>query len=172
MGAVYRALDRMTGAPAAVKVLTGGTSLHDRFAQEARVLSELNHPSIVRYVAHGTTSHGELFLAMEWLEGEDLAQRLGRGGLTRAQTLCGVRRVAEGLGVAHARGVVHRDVKPSNVLLPEGEPARAKLVDFGIARLEASGVAPASRPTTRTGMVLGTVGYMSPEQAIGAKDVD
>ncbi len=172
MGAVYRALDRLTGEAVALKVMARRGHHEERFAQEARVLAELDHPAIVRYVAHGETAQGQPYLAMEWLEGEDLAQRLAASRLTVGESLDVARRVAEGLAAAHARGLVHRDVKPSNVLLVDGRPARAKLLDFGIVRMELSGFAPTARPMTRTGAVLGTVGYMSPEQAIGDKTLD
>ncbi len=171
MGAVYRALDRLTGVRVALKIMASRQD-SERFAREARVLSELAHPAIVRYVAHGTTSHGRPFLAMEWLEGEDLAQRLGRGGLSVAESLGVARRVAEGLAIAHARGVVHRDVKPTNVRLVGGEPACAKLLDFGIVRLQLSALALNTQPLTGTGTVVGTVGYMSPEQATADRALD
>ena len=172
MGTVYRALDRVSGAPVALKFVTHQKQDADRFAREARVLAELLHPAIVRYVAHGITAHGQAFLAMEWLEGEDLRERLARDGLTVTESIALARRVAEGLAAAHARGIVHRDVKPSNVLLLDGDPARTKLLDFGIVRLQAPSLAPTPRPMTGSGIVLGTVGYMSPEQAMGDRALD
>jgi serine/threonine protein kinase/tetratricopeptide (TPR) repeat protein len=172
MGAVYRALDRLSGEPVALKMLARLGQHERRFAQEARVLAELRHPAIVRYVAHGETAQRQPYLAMQWLEGEDLSQRLARSRLTVGESLDMARRVAEGLAAAHGRRVVHRDVKPSNVLLVDGHPARATLLDFGIARTELSGVALTAGPMTRTGVVLGTVGYMSPEQATGDKRLD
>src|SRR5206468_8741951 len=123
--------------------------------------AELRHPAVVRYVAHGATPAGDPYLAMEWLEGEDLADRLRREGLTPNDGVRLVARIAEALAVAHAHGVVHRDIKPSNIFLPERDIAKVKLLDFGIARLTAS------HRATRTGLVLGTPGYMSPEQARG-----
>ena len=135
MGAVYRVLDCVSGSPVALKVMTARGQHEQRFAQEARVLSELNHPAIVRYVAHGETRDGHPYLAMEWLEGDDLAQRLARSRLSVGESLEVARCVAEALAAAHQRGVVHRDVKPSNVLLFDGQPARAKLLDFGIVRI-------------------------------------
>src|SRR5215208_6243132 len=94
MGCVYRALDRESGATVAVKVLIGGARHHgERFAWEARLLEQLRHPSIVRHVAHGITDEGELFLAMEWLDGEDLAARLLRGPLSVPETLALARRL-------------------------------------------------------------------------------
>jgi eukaryotic-like serine/threonine-protein kinase len=172
MGTVYQALDRLTGEAVALKVMARRGRHEERFAQEARVLAELNHPAIVRYVAHGETAQGQPYLAMEWLAGEDLAQRLAASPLTVSESLDVARRLAEGLAAAHARGLVHRDVKPSNVLLVDDQPARAKLLDFGIVRMELSGFAPTARPMTRTGAVLGTVGYMSPEQAIADRNLD
>ncbi|MCZ7685602.1 MAG: serine/threonine protein kinase [Sandaracinaceae bacterium] len=173
MGTVYRAHDRASGAPVAVKVVADTAPEAARFAQEARVLGELEHASIVRYVAHGADAEGRSCLVMEWLEGEDLASRLARGPLSIEETLELARRVAEALAHAHARGVVHRDIKPSNVFLRGHDPAGVKVLDFGIARVRAAGGLDATMlPITRTGVVIGTVGYMSPEQARGASDVD
>ena len=167
MGAVYQARDRITQHRVAVKVLRAPGGVHDeRFLREAALLAELRHPAIVRHVAHGRTPDGELYLAMEWLEGEDLARRLTRGALTAAEAIDLVRRVADGLSALHARGGVHRDLKPANLFLEGGEPAQAKLLDFGIAR------AAAALAVTSTGTVMGTPGYTAPEQARGAKDVD
>src|SRR5262249_32996084 len=114
MASIHRARDRLTGDPVAIKVLYG-TTFADRFLREARLLSELSHPSIVRYIAHGALDQGELFLAMEWLHGEDLAERLKRGALSVDETLTLLARVSSGLAVAHARGIVHRDLKPANL---------------------------------------------------------
>ncbi|MDC0743263.1 serine/threonine-protein kinase [Polyangium mundeleinium] len=167
MGSVFRAHDRLSSGPVAVKVL------HDReprdiarFDREARVLAGLDHPGIVRYVAHGVTGAGEPFLAMEWLAGEDLGARLARGRLTVEESVAVVRAAASALATAHARGVVHRDIKPSNVFLVDGALGRVKLLDFGLARM------PLSPRLTRTGVVLGTPSYMAPEQARGSATLD
>src|SRR5438132_8475729 len=96
---------------------------------------------------------------MEWLEGEDLKQRLARGPLALEAAILCTRRAAEALAAAHARGVVHRDVKPGNLFLPGGEVGALKVIDFGIARL--AGAA----SLTRSGTLVGTPGYMAPEQA-------
>jgi eukaryotic-like serine/threonine-protein kinase len=168
MGAIYRGLDRDSGEPVAIKVVVAtGLGAAKRFAREARVLSELSHPAIVRYLAQGTTAQGTLFLAMEWLEGEDLAARLRRAPLSVSESLIALRRACEGLAVAHARGIVHRDIKPSNLFLVDRDPGALKVLDFGVARQPDM-----SRTVTQSGAVLGTVGYMSPEQAIGPRDVD
>lgn len=170
MGTVYRALDLTTGSHVAIKCVerTFRTS-GERFAREATMLAQLSHPAIVRYVAHGFTERDVPFLAMEWLEGEDLAVRLQRSGLPVAETLSLVRRACEGLGAAHARGLVHRDLKPSNLFLVGGRAEGLKLLDFGVARqLQRS----AAETLTRAGAVIGTVGYMAPEQAMGRREVD
>ncbi|MBK8259592.1 MAG: protein kinase [Polyangiaceae bacterium] len=167
MGVVYRALDRaQRNKPVALKVLLPDSG-HDpsRFAREAQVLAEVNHPAIVGYVAHGTTPAGQAYLAMEWLDGVDLATLLAERPLTVPQTIALGVRIATALGAAHARGIVHRDLKPNNILLPGRELTLAKLLDFGIAR-----VAAASNPT-QTGTIMGTPGYMAPEQARGSRDV-
>jgi len=166
MGRVYRARDRESGGAVAVKLLGADAEQHrERFAREAELLDQLRHPSIVRHVAHGITERGELFLAMEWLDGEDLARRLERGRLSVPDTLAVARGMLAGLVAAHAIGVIHRDVKPRNVYLEGGAPERAKLLDFGIARVRGAVM-------TQTGRVVGTVGYMAPEQVRAARDLD
>jgi len=165
MGTVYRAVDRTTGVLVAFKVLRSASlDSSSRFAREVRILSTLRHPGIVRYIADGRTEEGEMWLAMEWLEGEGLNHRLARGGLTATESVELVRRIAEALGAAHERGVVHRDLKPSNLFLVEGDLERVKVLDFGVARM-------ADASATRTGVMIGTPGYMAPEQARGERNV-
>ena len=163
MGLIFRGRDRTTGEPVAIKVISdGGTQRAARFDREVELLSELSHPGIVRYLAHGETAGHARYLAMEWLEGEDLKARLARAPLTVSESVRLATRVAEALGAAHARGIVHRDLKPSNLFLPGGSVEQAKILDFGIAQREGS------TQLTRTGVLLGTPGYMAPEQARGA----
>ncbi|HEX3478549.1 MAG TPA: protein kinase [Kofleriaceae bacterium] len=167
MGEVFRARDRVSGQPAAIKVIAMS---HDpggaRFAREVQLLSELSHPAIVRYVAHGVTAAGALFLVMEWLDGEDLRRRLEREPLSIGESVALTTRVAEALGAAHARGIIHRDLKPSNLFLPDRRIDQVKVLDFGIAHREGL------TQLTRTGTLIGTPGYMAPEQARGQKVVD
>src|SRR5262249_4637293 len=119
MGAVYRARDRLTAQPVALKTLFGqGAQDAERFSREAVLLAELPHPGIVRYISHGSTGAGVRYLVMEWLEGIDLAAYLSaHGALPIGDAVAVVRRVAEALSAAHQRGIVHRDIKPSNIFL-------------------------------------------------------
>src|SRR5205085_2851261 len=152
----------------ALKILRAETkpTHRERFAREARLLAKLEYPSIVRYLAHGYTARNEPFLAMEWLDGEDLSTRLAREGMTPAETVRVIHHAANALGAAHACGIVHRDIKPSNLFLVGGDVDRLKVLDFGIAHVQAS-----SDAMTRTGTSLGTPGYMAPEQARGSRDL-
>jgi serine/threonine-protein kinase len=168
MGAVYKARDRQTGLWVALKVLHGhGASHAERFAREAQLLSELRHPGIVRFVGSGATASGEGFIVMEWLEGESLSERLKRGPLSLQDVLVLGTRVADALRPAHERGIVHRDLKPQNLFLEHGSIEHVKVLDFGIARVLDKG-----QKLTVTGAMLGTPGYMSPEQTTGKKEVD
>src|SRR4051812_41048220 len=123
MGSVYRARDLATGDRVAIKVVgtTSGTK-PERFAREVRSLAQIAHPAVVRYVSHGFTDRQLPYLAMEWLEGEDLGARLDRTGLKVEEALALLRRICAGLAVAHESGLIHRDLKPSNLFLVEGRP--------------------------------------------------
>lgn len=168
MGRVFRANDLVTGATVAVKVLHGSAARDpERFEREALLLDELRHPGIVRYIAHGRTAAAEPWLAMEWLEGEDLHDRLAREPLTLSETVTFVLAVADALAHAHARRVVHRDIKPTNIFLKDRRVDQIRILDFGLARNEAP-----SRPDTQSGVWLGTPGYIAPEQARGVKELD
>lgn len=166
MGTVYRAVDLYSGQPVALKLLHstwGGQTEADRFRREAQLLSELRHPGIVGFVSSGQTRDGQLFLAMEWLDGHDLAHQLAKGPLSIPDCLTLFRRVSDALATAHRAGIIHRDLKPGNLFLPGGDVAQAKILDFGIARHGYR------QSTTLTGVVIGTPEYMAPEQARGER---
>jgi serine/threonine protein kinase len=168
-GVVWRALDRRTGEPVALKMLRQRVTRPEaeRLVREGRMLLGLRHPGIVRCVMQSATPEGVPFLAMEWVEGEDLAARLRRASLNAPETLALLRPVADVLAAVHREGIVHRDVKPRNLALPGGELGRVKLLDFGIARWDEVMYA-----MTSTGAVVGSLGYMAPEQARGVRDLD
>jgi tetratricopeptide (TPR) repeat protein len=168
MGAIYRGTDESGGQAVAIKIVGSlGPSLRARFLRETQILADLSHPGIVRHLGHGATDDGTLFLVMEWLEGEDLSERLRRQPLSIDESLMLVRFVCQALEVAHARGIVHRDIKPANLFLTSSDPRSVKILDFGIARMAVS-----MPSLTTSGTLLGTVGYMAPEQAMGQSDVD
>ncbi len=167
-GTVYQAIDRTNGVRVAMKVLRGVARADTaRFSREARILSQIKHAGVVRYIDHGYTDEGNAYLVMEWLDGEDVRRRLVRTGLSMAESVALGLRVAEALVVVHEQGLVHRDIKPANIFLPSGLVAEAKIIDFGLVH-----TAWASMEVTRTGMVVGTPSYMAPEQARGQRAID
>ncbi|AKU97546.1 Serine/threonine protein kinase [Labilithrix luteola] len=164
-GTVYRAVDERTGQVAAVKMLAD-PALRARFLREARTLSRLHHPAIVRYLDHGEVADG-MYLAMEWLEGENLEERFERGPLLWQEAVALGQRISAALDHAHRLGCVHRDLSPRNVFLPNRLVANAKLLDFGLVRVHDVALA---RTTSRA--VLGTPFYMAPEQIRDPGSVD
>ncbi len=168
MSAIFRAIDQRTGRPVALKLLEshGSAEAIQRFARETEILAELHHPHIVSYVAHGVDETTQPYLAMAWLEGESLAERIRRGPLGVRDTAAVALGVGAALAEAHERGIVHRDLKPSNLFLPDRDPARVVVLDFGIARHMLH-----METMTRTGTIIGTPSYMSPEQARGQREV-
>jgi tRNA A-37 threonylcarbamoyl transferase component Bud32 len=179
MGAVYEGTHTLIGKRVAVKVLLDKYAKKDqivaRLEQEARLASAIGHEHIIDITDFGTTSDGRTFVVMEFLEGESLAECLQREGtLPESRILHIAHQIASALGAAHAKGILHRDVKPENVfLLRRKDRDFVKVVDFGISKnLRSTGEGPDSPRLTQTGMVLGTPLYMSPEQARGDEELD
>ncbi|MGH6691112.1 MAG: serine/threonine-protein kinase, partial [Gammaproteobacteria bacterium] len=180
MGEVYKARDSRLDRDVAIKVLAASLAadarFKERFEREARVVASLNHPHICTLYDIGEHA-GATFLVMEYLEGETLAARLVRGRVPFDSVLTWAAQVADALALAHARGLVHRDLKPANIMLvrrggpsgPPSGPPDAKVLDFGLAKTVDVAVATMA-PTigaTDAGTAIGTVAYMSPEQARG-----
>jgi serine/threonine protein kinase len=165
---VYEAVHEDIGRRAAVKVLhsslTTDPELVRRFFQEARAVNIIQHPGIVGVLECGQLADSTTYIVMEYLEGESLAERLARysGSLPLAEALRFSRQLASALSVAHQKGIVHRDVKPSNIMIVADAEAfageRTKILDFGLAKLSAENVSESKRlELTRPGTVMGTV---------------
>jgi eukaryotic-like serine/threonine-protein kinase len=175
MGTVWRAHSLALGREVAVKLIRSDRESAEAVARlhlEARAAGALEHPSIVRVFDLGETAFGDPFLVMELLQGESLADVIDNGGpLREPRAVAMMLPIAAALQAAHEKGIVHRDIKPDNIFvvpLDRDEGTRLpKIVDFGLARLEAS-----QRRLTAEGSVLGSPGYMAPEQAMGERDVD
>ncbi len=180
MGEVYRARDTRLDRTVAIKALpsavAGDATRLARFEREAKLLASLSHPNIAAIYGLEEVD-GALYLVLEFIQGESLAQRLARGPLPIAEALDIGGQVASAIEAAHERGIVHRDLKPGNVMITP--PRTVKVLDFGLAKGDGSAAAPQAlsnsptmaQPATAAGIVLGTAPYMSPEQARG-KEVD
>jgi serine/threonine protein kinase/ABC-type Fe3+ transport system substrate-binding protein len=175
MGSVYEAFHLRLGKRIAVKTMASELAANPeavmRFHREAMITGGLGHPNIVQVLDHSVTPNGEQFLVMEYLEGEDLDQRLRRVGRLPLVVIVNiVKQVASALAAAHAKGIVHRDLKPANVWLLQvtDGPDFVKVLDFGISKVLSS-----TTKLTKAAMVMGTPDYMSPEQALGKlEDID
>ena len=173
-GVVYEASHLIIGKRVALKCLDPSLRKHsvqvERFFKEARIAATVEHPNVVK-IFDGGDDKGTLFLAMELLEGETLGERLDRGPMPVDETIDLFLKLLDAVAAVHDKGVIHRDLKPDNVFLPErrGElDAEPKVLDFGISKLKE----PGRRELTRLGTVMGTPFYMAPEQAMDSKAVD
>jgi serine/threonine protein kinase len=171
MGVVYSATHPIIGKRAAIKVLKSEVSrspiIVERFIQEARAVNQIQHPNIIDIFAFGTLPDGRAYHVMDLLVGESLRKRLRRGALHPSEAASVIEQMASALSAAHEKGFIHRDFKPDNIFLveQEGRWPDVKLLDFGLAKLmPEAGIAPFQ---TKTGVMLGTPEYMSPEQARG-----
>src|SRR5262245_60400188 len=177
MGEVYRARDTRLGRTVALKVLVADVAAdpdrRDRFLREARASAALSHPNIAALYEIGE-DQGRLFLALEYVPGESLSAVIGGRPMNPRRAINLAVQIADGLADAHAAGLVHRDIKPGNIIVtPKGN---AKILDFGLATWTAGGAErdqcagdAATMTATGVGTTLGTVAYMSPEQAVGER---
>src|SRR5215813_7857063 len=178
MGEVYRAYDPKIAREVAIKVLSAEVVANKervaRFEQEAQAAGALNHPNIL--AIHDVDTHDDiLYVVSELLDGEELRDRLNGGALPLRKVIDYAQQIVSGLSAAHEKGIVHRDLKPENLFISSDE--RVKILDFGIAKLSASATSTSPdisedatrKVLTNPGVVMGTVGYMSPEQVRGVK---
>src|SRR5438067_411637 len=174
MGEVYRARDTKLGRDVAIKVLPASLSENtdrlNRFEQEAQAAGTLNHPNIL-VIHHIGIHNGAPYIVSELLEGETLRERMAGTALPQRKAIDYALQIAKGLAAAHEKGIVHRDMKPDNVFITDD--GRVKILDFGLAKLtNTDSVAsqtevPTRKVNTDPGTVMGTMGYMSPEQLKG-----
>jgi eukaryotic-like serine/threonine-protein kinase len=173
MGIVYKARDKRLKRPVAVKLLPPELAfrgeIRSRFLKEAETAAQLSHPNIVPIYSVDERD-GLVYFVMAFVDGENLGARLhAQGRLDPTETRRIMKEVAEALAYAHERGVVHRDIKPDNILLCSDDDGRVMVTDFGIARAVTEG---ADSRLTATGMAIGTPAYMSPEQSMGEREID
>ena len=174
---MYLGEHTLIGKKVAVKFLhtefTGDEDIVKRFYREARAAAAIDHKNIIDVMDVGLSPTGEPYMVMEYLEGESLSSMIEHAGPIDFPAACGIlEQVLTALDAAHKKGIVHRDLKPDNIFIvkKEGEPPQIKLIDFGISKF--TGAASGDTKLTKTGSLLGTPAYMSPEQARGVGDID
>ncbi|MEM9594130.1 MAG: ABC transporter substrate-binding protein [Acidobacteriota bacterium] len=177
MAAVFRGVQLPLERDVAIKVLLptlqSTPSMIQRFFQEAKLLCQMTHPNVVRIIDFGNTEHGLVYMVMEYLSGTTLREKVPAGGLKAPQAVRLMRQICDGIGAAHRSGLIHRDLKPDNIFVASapGEHEQVKILDFGIARAVEGEGAQQTR-LTQTGLIMGTPGYLAPEQISGGTETD
>jgi eukaryotic-like serine/threonine-protein kinase len=179
MGSVWEAKHVSLGTSSAIKFIeseyANSQEARSRFDKEAKAAATIQSKHAIQIYDHGVTDDGKPYIVMELLRGEPLDKMIDRGPIGLIETARILQQVCRGLARAHDRGIIHRDLKPENIFLvrtPDEDEAVAKVLDFGIAKMQNSGPASGLTSSTKTGAVLGTPFYMSPEQARGLRNVD
>lgn len=172
MGTVYAARNVDTGAQVAIKLLNaellGDNDDQARFRREGNILAELKHPNIVKFYEYGVFQNVLPYLVLEWLEAKSLRTLINNGPILPNKVIEIGLQVCDALQCVHNAGIVHRDLKPNNILIADSDGS-AKLLDFGLSRILNESPLVLTRHLTRTGLLIGSVHYMSPEQCIGKK---
>jgi serine/threonine-protein kinase len=174
MGTVYRVEHLLLHKIMALKVMRSDKNTKtdiSRFQREAKAASALNHPNLVRVYDFGTTDDGQLYLSMDYAEGHSLSREIElKGAMAQEKAIDLFIEICRGMAAAHRAGIIHRDLKPSNIAISNDEKSVARVLDFGIARVEGADAETINK-VTQTGEVLGSPAYMSPEQCTGCATV-
>ncbi|WP_461395447.1 serine/threonine-protein kinase, partial [Deferrisoma sp.] len=170
MATVYKGIQASLDRPVAIKVISKNLAedpeLRERFLRESHIIARLAHPNIIHVIDRGITRDGRPFFVMEYVEGTDLARWIREGGLDANRRLDLMTQVCKALAYAHKNGVVHRDIKPGNILVDLD--GNARVLDFGIAQFADEAL---EGDATGAGVVMGTLAYMSPEQRVDSRAV-
>ncbi len=166
MGTVYEAVQKSINRPVAIKILQKvendeALRFSDRFQREVHVMAQMSHANIITVYSFGQTTDGQLFFVMEFVKGRDLSQIIKQGGLTTEHIFKWIEQICDALFYAHSMGVIHRDIKPGNILITE--KGDVKIADFGLAKLTGGGITDEHTRLTKTNMAMGTPDYVAPE---------
>ncbi len=175
MGTVYKAVQKSINRPVAIKILQKiendeALRFSDRFQREVHVMAQMSHANIITVYSFGQTTDGQLFFVMEYVKGRDLSQIIKKGGISTDHIFKWIEQICDALFYAHSMGVIHRDIKPGNILITE--KGDVKIADFGLAKLTGGGITDEHTRLTKTNMAMGTPDYVAPEILETGANVD